>query len=284
MCRTRSAVVRLGRRRRDDVPAVAEDRRDVAQLEDLVEPMADEQDRDAASPQSADDREQPLHLVGGERRGRLVEDQHARLDRQRLGDLDQLLVGHRQAADRRADVELDVQLLEQRLRRPARRAPVDRCRSRPDGAWPMNTFSATVRSGKSRGSWWTTAMPSARAWAGPWIWVGSPSSRIVPLSGWWTPARILTSVLLPAPFSPTRAWTSPAASVERDVVEGLGRREALGDPAQLGARRGGATARVPGRRRRRTVIGGPPVRVVRGRRPRGSRDPRRRGGPRCRGR
>ena len=31
----------------------------------------------------------------------------------------------------------------------------------------MNTFSATVRSGNRRGSWWTTAMPSARAWAGP---------------------------------------------------------------------------------------------------------------------
>ena len=33
----------------------------------------------------------------------------------------------------------------------------------------------------------------------------------MPLSGWWTPARILTSVLLPAPFSPTSAWTSPGA-------------------------------------------------------------------------
>ena len=74
----------------------------------------------------------------------------------------------------------------------------------------MYTFSATLRSGNRRGSWWTTAMPSARAWAGPAITVGSPSTRIVPVSGWWTPARILTRVLLPAPFSPTSAWTSPA--------------------------------------------------------------------------
>ena len=84
---------------------------------------------------------------------------------------------------------------------------------RPDGACPMNTFSATVRSGNRRGSWWTTAMPRARACAGPAISTGSPSRAIVPLSGWWIPARILTSVLLPAPFSPTRPWISPGTNV-----------------------------------------------------------------------
>ena len=113
------------RRRRDDVLAVAEDGRPVAQLEHLVEPVAHEQDRDPARAQVPDDREQPLDLVGRQRRGRLVEDQDARLDRQRLGDLDELLVGHRQAADGRADVEPDVELLEQGLRRPARGAPVE---------------------------------------------------------------------------------------------------------------------------------------------------------------
>ena len=81
--------------------------------------------------------------------------------------------------------------------------------ARPEGAWPMNTFSATLRSGNRRGSWWTTAMPRARDWAGPWMRAGVPSRRMVPASGWWTPARILTSVLLPAPFSPTSAWISP---------------------------------------------------------------------------
>ena len=125
MWRTRSAVVRSRVGGRHDVAPVAEDGRAVAQLEDLVEAVADEQDRDAAVAQPADDAEQPLDLVGGQRRGRLVEDQDARLDRQRLRDLDELLVGHRQAADRRADVELDVELLEQRLRLPARRAPVE---------------------------------------------------------------------------------------------------------------------------------------------------------------
>src|SRR5881394_1069553 len=36
-----------------------------------------------------------------------------------------------------------------------------------------------------------------------------PASRISPSSGSWTPARSFISVDLPAPFSPTTAWTSP---------------------------------------------------------------------------
>ncbi len=83
--------------------------------------------------------------------------------------------------------------------------------NRPVRAWPMNTFSATVRSGNRRGSWWTVAMPSERACAGPWISTGLPSSITVPESGWWMPASTLTTVLLPAPFSPTSPWISPGS-------------------------------------------------------------------------
>jgi len=36
-----------------------------------------------------------------------------------------------------------------------------------------------------------------------------PSKRTTPESGLMTPPRILISVLLPAPFSPTSACTSP---------------------------------------------------------------------------
>src|SRR5215213_3641685 len=38
----------------------------------------------------------------------------------------------------------------------------------------------------------------------------SPCQLMVPLSGWWAPARTLMRVDLPAPFWPSRAWTSPA--------------------------------------------------------------------------
>ena len=57
-----------------------------------------------------------------------------------------------------------------------------------------------------------TAMPAARAAAGPCRVTSRPATVSVPLSGWCTPARIFTSVDLPAPFSPRSACTSPARS------------------------------------------------------------------------
>src|ERR687894_2537373 len=57
-----------------------------------------------------------------------------------------------------------------------------------------------------------TAMPAARAAAGPSRCTGCPSSSTRPVSGPCTPASTFTSVDLPAPFSPTRAWASPARS------------------------------------------------------------------------
>ena len=47
-----------------------------------------------------------------------------------------------------------------------------------------------------------------------------------------SPARIFISVDLPAPFSPTSAWTSPAADRTR-VVEGVDAGERLADPVHL---------------------------------------------------
>ena len=43
---------------------------------------------------------------------------------------------------------------------------------------------------------------------------GRPSSSIVPASGRTTPPSTLISVDFPAPFSPSRAWISPARSVK----------------------------------------------------------------------
>lgn len=57
-----------------------------------------------------------------------------------------------------------------------------------------------------------TAIPAARAIAGPCSVTSWPSIAIAPASGWYTPARIFTRVDLPAPFSPTRACTSPGYS------------------------------------------------------------------------
>src|SRR5580765_1121691 len=56
------------------------------------------------------------------------------------------------------------------------------------------------------------AIPASRASAGPLRRTSCPSMRMTPASGGCTPARIFTSVDLPAPFSPRRAWTTPARS------------------------------------------------------------------------
>src|SRR6201996_4379721 len=58
------------------------------------------------------------------------------------------------------------------------------------------------------------AMPAARASRAERNRVSSPSISMRPEKSAWTPAMIFISVLLPAPFSPTRPWISPAWSVK----------------------------------------------------------------------
>ena len=55
-------------------------------------------------------------------------------------------------------------------------------------------------------------MPSACAMAGLASCTASPFQRTVPASGRTAPWMIFISVLLPAPFSPSTAWISPAAT------------------------------------------------------------------------
>ncbi len=51
------------------------------------------------------------------------------------------------------------------------------------------------------------------------------SSEIEPASGCWAPDRIFSSVDLPAPFSPSSAWTSPGANFEARRRQAPARRE-----------------------------------------------------------
>ena len=72
------------------------------------------------------------------------------------------------------------------------------------------------------------------------------SKRIVPSSGSRRPEIRLTRVVLPAPFGPIRAWTSPGAEVEVDGVDGGEAAEAAGQAA--GFEEGpGRRHRPPGR-------------------------------------
>src|SRR6185312_4321095 len=57
-------------------------------------------------------------------------------------------------------------------------------------------------------------MPAASASRGERGWIGRPATRTSPASRGWTPVRTLIRVLLPAHFSPIRAWTSPARAAK----------------------------------------------------------------------
>ena len=77
---------------------------------------------------------------------------------------------------------------------------------------PAKMFAVTVRSGNASISWCTMPMPCASASRGRASAIGWPSRHSSPLSGRREPERILSSVDLPAPFSPTSACASPAAT------------------------------------------------------------------------
>ncbi len=116
---------RVGDRRRRDVRAVAHDRDDVAEIEDLVEPVRDEQERAALVAKAPRDGEQPVDLDARQRGRRLIHDQHASVERDRLRDLDDLLVGDREALGRTVGIDAHAEPEEERLHLTAHRPAVD---------------------------------------------------------------------------------------------------------------------------------------------------------------
>src|SRR5690242_9333891 len=83
-------------------------------------------------------------------------------------------------------------------------------RRRKSPSEPSQMFSRTGCWPAARISWKTVAIPARSAARGEErCGTLSPPMAIDPLSGRWTPERILTSVLLPEPFSPMIACTSP---------------------------------------------------------------------------
>jgi len=81
------------------------------------------------------------------------------------------------------------------------------------GSRSSSRFSATVSVGTSPSSCITMRTPCASASRREPGWNGAPPSSIVPRVGVTSPQTILESVLLPAPFSPVSASTSPASKV-----------------------------------------------------------------------
>ena len=116
---------RLGDRLGHDVAAVAHHGDALAEREDLVQPVRDEQHGRAAGAQRLDDAEEPVDLGLRERGRRLVHHDHARVGRERLGDLDDLLIGDREPARDAVGIELDAELVEEQLHLAPHAPPVD---------------------------------------------------------------------------------------------------------------------------------------------------------------
>ena len=99
---------------RVDEDAVLQDGDPVAQVEDLLEPVRHVQHRNAAVAQPVHEVVEQLDLVVGERRGGLVHRDDPRVEGHRLDDLDDLLLGDRQAAHLDIGGDgVDAQVLEQ---------------------------------------------------------------------------------------------------------------------------------------------------------------------------
>ena len=193
-----------------------------AMLGDLVPAVRGEDDARCRIPQIAHEAEQPVDLAVAERRGRLVEE--AAMSGFWVitaHDLDDLPLGEREVLDERARVDVRdapspassasaCLAMRRRSMRP----------SAPRGSRRRSRFSATVIHGRQREL--LEHRPGARAHArrsGPCSLDGLALDADVPASGRSRPPRILISVLLPAPFSPTSACTSPRTRGEGGAVQ-----------------------------------------------------------------
>ena len=108
--------IRAGDATGADVMAVAQHRVAVAKPENLLQPVGDEDDRQAFALELPDDAGEIGDLGLAQGRGRLVHDDKARAHRERAGDLDELLLRDREIAHRRHRIALEADPVGDRLR------------------------------------------------------------------------------------------------------------------------------------------------------------------------
>ncbi len=92
-----------------DVPPIAEHRDAIRDRKDLLQAVGDEEDGGPGGLELPHLAEQPIHLVSGQGRRRLVHDQDSGVERNRLGDLHGLLPGDGQTGRRQTGIDMDVE-------------------------------------------------------------------------------------------------------------------------------------------------------------------------------
>ena len=163
------------------------------------------------SSEPRDDGAEPVDVAAGERRGRLVEQQNARLTKSRAGDFNLLLDREIKLAD--LVVERDVghaERGEMRCDERARMAAADHAQwaDRTAGQQHVVEDREVVDQGHLLERGLDAARVRARAARQTALPRRTGGTR---LSGSASPESSLTIVDLPAPFSPSRAWTVPGA-------------------------------------------------------------------------
>ena len=197
----------IRRPRRHDPPGV-DDHDPVRQPLDVDQVVARQQDRGAGLALGGDDRPRRGARLRVHPGGRFVEDQH-------LGPADER---------ERQPESLPFAARQQPVARPGdRRAarPASSSSSASRGSAWKRPYWTSVSRGRARGSMpppWSISPTRARNVRPPRAG-STPSTRTRPPSARRYPSTISTVVVLPAPFGPSSATSSPARDLERDAVD-----------------------------------------------------------------
>ena len=188
--------------------------------------------------QAADDAEELLRVGLGQAARRLVHDEDPRLVRRARA----ISITCCSAIEKIAGGALEGKVpVAERLRGPPGRAAATRAGVDPAEARGLEAEEDVLPDGEVGGEVQLLVdhgdAASQRASDGPRGPVGAAVELHRAGVGPCAPLRIFSSVLLPAPFSPIRAWTSPARHLERHRLQRLGRAEGLADPVQAQPRR-----------------------------------------------
>ena len=249
----------------DDLP-VLQDGDDVHQVDHLVQPMRDVEDGPPLIAQAAEQGVQPGDLLDAQRGGGLVEDDHGRVGRQRLGDLDQLLVGDGERPHLRRAVEAHVHGRQHAPRVLAHAAPVDLAPA-AQGQPPQEHVLGHRQGGDERELLEHGGDPGPARGDGVGQRHRLAGPQDAPTVGLVGAAQRLDEGRLPAAVLAQEPVDLAAVEPERHAVVGDHLAEALGDALQLpqryGARCHEVSAAVPGEPgpRRRGVPAGPPRRA-----------------------
>ena len=238
----------VGDRAGADDTAVAQDRDDVGQVEDLAEEVRDEDHGVAPRAQPAHDLVEALHLLRRQARGRLVEDDEVRVPGQRPEDLHLLLLGERQPADDRAGPDVEAGVRDQPVEPVAQRAALDE--AGPLGLGTEEHVLGRGQPGDQGDLLGDEGDPLRQRLARGPERDGRPAQDQVALILREDPRDDLAERRLPGTVLADEGVDGAGPDGHRDLVEGSGRPEGLAEPANLEA---GGVAGLGGHRVSRRV-------------------------------